>query len=217
MREKQRTIKNLNLHLLLGSNISITDDGWSMPQLSPCYDVPERIIPFNEAMTSKDIEAGVHFFIEDYQFERLWSTPERYLPILKKYSVVFTPDFSIYRDMPLAMKMWNVYRNKLLGAWMQSNGLKVIPTVTWSEYESFPYCFSGLPQNSTLAVSTVGSCITKRSRNVLEHGIRKLLNELSPRTLLIYGENLGIESRDTNIICYDNKILKRLKGYGRKK
>ena len=216
MREKQRTIKNLNLHLLLESNISITDDGWSMPQLSPCYDVPERIIPFNEAMTSKDIEAGVHFFIEDYQFERLWSTPERYLPILKKYSVVFTPDFSLYRDMPLAMKIWNVYRSKLLGAWMQSNGLKVIPSVTWSEYESFQYCFSGLPYNSTLAVSTVGSCATKRSRNILEHGIRKLLDELSPKTLLIYGENLGIESGDTNIIYYDNKILKRLKVYGRK-
>lgn len=100
---------------------------------------------------------------------------------------------------------------------MQSNGLKVIPTVTWSEYESFPYCFSGLPQNSTLAVSTVGSCTTKRSRNVLEHGIRRVLSELTPKILLVYGEKIDTDTDNTQIVYYDNKILKRLKEYRRKK
>lgn len=51
-------------------------------------------------------------FIDDYQFERIWNTPERYVNVLKQYDCVLTPDFSLYMDMPRAMKVWNIYRSR---------------------------------------------------------------------------------------------------------
>lgn len=52
---------------------------------------------------------GCHFFIDDYQFERLWQRPERYLDVLRGYDCVLTPDFSLYMDMPDPMQQWNRY------------------------------------------------------------------------------------------------------------
>ncbi len=52
-------------------------------------------------------------------FERIWTTPNKYLPIIKKFRGVITPDFSVYRDMPLVMQQWNIYRSRAIGHWLQ--------------------------------------------------------------------------------------------------
>ena len=64
-------------------------------------EIPSELIPFNYARSYPDRKVGVHFFIDDYQFERLWRFPDRYIPLLQEYDCVLTPDFSIYVDMPL--------------------------------------------------------------------------------------------------------------------
>ena len=77
--------------------------------------IPTELIPFNHAMSFTKRDVGVHFFIDDYQFERTWRFPDRYIPLLQQYECVLSPDFSVYVDMPLTMKIWNVFRNRLLG------------------------------------------------------------------------------------------------------
>ena len=42
------------------------------------------------------------------------------------------PDFSLYLDMPMAMKIWNVYRSRLIGQMMQDADIVVIPTLSWA-------------------------------------------------------------------------------------
>lgn len=69
---------------------------------------------------------------------------------------MLTPDFSLYLDMPRAMKVWNVYRSRLISQIAQDYGCVVIPTVSWAERETFNFCFDGLPENSTLSISTIG-------------------------------------------------------------
>jgi hypothetical protein len=89
-------------------------------------------------------DGAVHFFLEDYRFETVWSRPRKALEALAPYTTLLSPDFSLYRDWPLMLQMWNVYRNRWCGAFWQSRGFTVIPTVSWSTAESYDFCFLGL-------------------------------------------------------------------------
>ncbi|MEG1624156.1 MAG: DUF4417 domain-containing protein, partial [Raoultibacter sp.] len=111
---------------------------------------------FDYAKTTDKFDCGIHFFVDDYQFERLWAAPKKYIDLLKKFDCVLTPDFSLYMDMPLPMQQWNEYRRRALGNLWQRHGMKVIPTLSWSVKASYPFCFDGIPHNATVAVSTVG-------------------------------------------------------------
>ena len=78
---------------------------FDIPELKAVTSLPEikEWIGFNYVLSDTDPEGkGVHFFIDDYQFERLWNDPEKYIEKLKQYAVVATPDFSPYGDMPMA-------------------------------------------------------------------------------------------------------------------
>lgn len=96
---------------------------YEIPCIRASYDIPKKLVPFSKALSCKDCEQWVHFYEDDYLFERIWKSPERYLDILKKYKGVILPDFSLYRDMPLAMQIWNIYRSRALGNWFQINGI----------------------------------------------------------------------------------------------
>ena len=58
---------------------------------------------------------GMHMFVDDYRFERLWNSPHKYLAKLRKFKCVITPDFSGYLNVPKEMKVCNIYRSRLLG------------------------------------------------------------------------------------------------------
>lgn len=92
-----------------------------------------KAIPFDKALKTNNFEQWVHFYIHDYMFERIWNNPKQYLNRLKKFDGVITPDFSLYRDMPLVMQMWNTYRGRSIGFWLQANGIPVIPNVRWGD------------------------------------------------------------------------------------
>lgn len=49
---------------------------YGFPKLRPAQFIPRNLIPFNQAMTERrPDEKWVHFFVDDYQFERIWNTP----------------------------------------------------------------------------------------------------------------------------------------------
>lgn len=100
-----------------------------IPTLKPYRAQPKNLIRFSECLRSKDYASWIHFYEDDIKFERLWNNPDRYIDTLKKFEGVITPDFSLYRDMPLVMQQWNIYRSRALGSWLQQNGLNIIPNV----------------------------------------------------------------------------------------
>ena len=161
---------------------------YDIPQIKKVNFLPERLIDFSQALTAKDFGAGVHFYIDDAKFECIWRAPQRYLPILKKFSCVFSPDFSLYLDMPLAMKIWNVYRSRLLGQIMQRAGITVIPTISWAGKETYSFCFSGIQSGSVVSISSVGTMNTAKSTEVFLQGCRKMCLKIKPEAILIYGK-----------------------------
>ena len=108
----------------------------------------------NDTETNK--KKGVHFFVDDYRFSGIYNNPERTLERYSQYAFLLTPDFSTYSDMDLWRQRESVAKNRWVGAYWQSKGRIVIPTVSWSTPRSFEFCFDGVEQHATVAVSTLG-------------------------------------------------------------
>lgn len=168
-------------------------------------------IPFNFAMSATDCETkGLHFFVDDYQFQRVWNQPDRYVPILQKFGAVCAPDFSMYTDMPLAMQIYNHYRKHWLAAYWQLLGIHVIPTICWSTEESFDWCFDGEPENAIIAISSVGTQNRKESQELFETGCREAIKRLNPSQILWYGKcPEEFDWNATKIKPYYKEIRKR--------
>lgn len=149
--------------------------------------LPSRVIPFSKALRSTDFDRWVVFYEHDEQFVRLWNNPRKYINILKKYKGVITPDFSLYRNMPLVMQKWSTYQGKAIGVWLQNEGIEIIPNVRFADERSYNFCFDGVEKHSTVALGTHG-CIKKLTdRAYFEKGLAEMVNRLQPQTIIVYG------------------------------
>lgn len=200
-----------NLHLKKFVNFA---EEYEMPSIQPCGIIPSSLVSFNAALTAKNYDQCVHFFIDDYQFERIWNLPERYVECLKRFQCVIAPDFSQYTDMPYPQRMWNNYRGKFIGALLQSHGIVVIPNVTWSLPDSYGYCFNGIPQHSVVAINSTGAARYGLSRFLWLKGYREALRRLNPTAIIRYGN--VIEGEDMSLgIFFNNERILNLRTYGR--
>ena len=162
------------------------------------YDIPQIIgvddvqvkewIPFNYVLTCKDPhEKGVHFFLDDYQFERVWNNIDKYTEVLQRFKAVMSPDFSMFTVNPKALQIYQHFRKHFIGAYWQVNGLTVIPTINWADEKSFEWCFDGEPTNSVVGISTVGSMNSKANKEGFYKGYEEMKKRLKPKKILCYG------------------------------
>lgn len=128
---------------------------------------------------------GVHFFVDDYRFSGIYDNPERTLERYSQYAFLLTPDFSTYGDMDLWRQLESVAKNRWMGAYWQSKGRIVIPTVSWSTPRSFEFCFDGIEQHATVAVSTLGC---KKAKMDFMRGYEVMLEKLQPETIICFGD-----------------------------
>lgn len=168
----------------LFENAAFSSD-YEMPIIEATQTVPLKLVSFNECFKIEHPEEYfVHFYIDDYQFERIWNKPKRSVEILRKFAGVISPDFSLYLDMPRPQQIWNDYRNKLLGYFLQSCKITVIPNVSWSDSKSFDFCFDGLPTQSVVSISTNGTHNNEAKLYFL-NGYREMLRRLQPSKVLV--------------------------------
>lgn len=162
---------------------------YGIPQIEPVtYEKGCEWIGFNYAKTCKEPEKkGVHFFLDDYQFNRLWTDVDRYIPMLQKFRYVMSPDFSTYTDFPKAIQIYNHYRKHWVGAYLQEAGIQVIPTISWSTPDSFEWCFDGEPQGGVVAVSSLGVMNSKEKKELFLIGYKEMVRRICPDTIIFYG------------------------------
>ena len=186
-----------------------TDGDYQMPIVRKCDIVPDSLIGFNYAKSMKtDKQCGIHFFIDDYQFERIWSNPRQTIPSLARFRCVLTPDFSLYLDMPMAMKIWNTYRSRMVGQMMQRRGLAVIPTLSWAEEETFSFCFDGIEPGGVVAVSTVGLARKKDAWAGWCAGMDEAMRRLNPSVVLCYGTPIDYDFGDVPVRFYKQRTFR---------
>lgn len=159
--------------------------------MQPVYDVPDLDwIGFNYARSCDSEERerhGLHFWLDDYQFQRLWADPNRYLDMLGEFGAVMSPDFSVYNDFPRAVKIWNVYRNMWLACYWQIHGMTVIPTIMWGSPDTWDYCWDGYPEGGIVAISTEGNMNSKKNISNFLVGYQEMLDRLQPCGVIVHG------------------------------
>lgn len=138
-----------------------------------------------DKLSENETDKIVHFFLDDYKFEAIWNDPEPRVEKLKKYKAVLAPNYSIYTEMPLSLKVYNTFRSRWCGAYLQAKGIKVIPTVVWGEPNTFWFCFDGITQGSVVAVSTLG---VRKEKSLFMQGYNEMIRKVKPKAIICYGE-----------------------------
>lgn len=168
---------------------------------------PTCLIPYNLRVRSEIgySDAAMHFFLDDYRFEFVWSNPNQAWERIAKAWLAITPDFSLYADFPMVAQIWNTYRNRWCGAFWQSKGTIVVPSVAWSVPESYEFCFDGIESGSPVAISVMGIRWDAETLKRFEHGFDAMMERIQPRFVICYGkmkEELVKRHPDTEIRCY---------------
>ncbi len=209
MYKQERNYENLNRRRYTGTG------DYDIPPILVDYEPVTQWIGFNYARTytrsKRDIRMyGLHFFVDDYQFNRLWSKPDNYIDILRKFGAVCSPDFSTYVDYPKALQIYNHYRKHWLGAYWQDSKIRVIPTISWSDHSSYEWCFDGEPRGGTVAISSVGTQMNKLARQLFLDGYEEMIRRLHPASILLYGNapaDLKNEDKLVTIGAFQDKFL----------
>lgn len=127
----------------------------------------------------------IHFFTYDWNFENVYAKPEIALEKLDQYYALLTPEFSTYKDMPLARQIDSVFKNRWCGAFWQKQGLLVIPTISWGSYACFDFCCDGVEQGSIVAVSTYTREDNKKG---FMEGYENMMKTIKPSAIICYGD-----------------------------
>lgn len=150
----------------------------------------------------------VHFFLDDYKFGAIWNDPEPRIQKLRSYKGVLSPQFSTYYTMPNAMQIYNTFRSRWCGAYLQANGITVIPTVSWGLPDSYIYCFDGIEKGSVVAVSTLG---VKREKEFFLQGYNEMLRRIDSKAVICCSS--PFDEMKGNIIVVDYAETNNLKSY----
>lgn len=149
--------------------------------------VPKELISFEKIKSSKNKRGYIHFYNHDKIFEEFIATVPKYLSILSEYDGVITPDCSLAIGQLDYLQMTNTYFNRAVGVYLQQHNIPVIPTVRWSDEDSFRYCFNGLPLRSILAISTHGCIKSIDQKRIFKIGLIKMIELLKPTDVIVYG------------------------------
>lgn len=191
---------------------------FELPKIKTTNIIPEKLVTFSKAMarTWNDFDCWVMFYEHDVKFERLWHNPKQYLAKLKRFKGIISPDFSLYRNMPLCMQMWNTYRGRAIAVWLQNNGAEIIPNVRFNDERTYEFCFDGIEKFKTVAVGTHGCIKNRIDKDYFKDGLAEMVKRLSPKTIIVYGsvpDDIFKKYRDMgiNILPFESEFSKSRK------
>ncbi|MBQ9247409.1 MAG: DUF4417 domain-containing protein [Ruminococcus sp.] len=162
-----------------------------------------------DKISNADKTRIVHFFLDDYKFETIWNHPDERIDILSQFKAVLSPQFSLYSEMPMSLKIFNTFKNRWCGTYLQKRGVKVIPSLSWGEPDTFWFCFDGIEKGSVVAVSTVG---LRKVKELFLLGYQEMLRKINPSAIICYGK--PFDEMKGHIIAVDyNATNNRSKGF----
>ena len=134
---------------------------------------------------NENFDKGVHFFVDDFRFLDIYDCPERTLAKFRQYKFCCSPDCSVYGEMQPWRQFESVAHSRWIGAFWQSNGMSVVPTITWDDWQSFEFCFDGVEPGCIVAVATY-AC--HKNRAGFMRGYREMMARIRPDAVICYGE-----------------------------
>ncbi len=84
-------------------------------------------------------------------------------------------------------------------------GLKVVPTMTWSDSRSYTFCNDGVENGSVVAIGMIGC---KRSKKEFLRGYNNMLETVEPSAVICFGE--PFKEMDGNLIVVDYRASRKV-------
>ena len=157
--------------------------------------IPNKLVPFSKMEKADKKTFAVCEYENDSEFKDILINPNEYVEILKQYQGFISPDCSVYRDMPLAAQITNIYRNRAIGYFFQKHGVYVIPCVRWGDERTYTtkflpekIAFLGVEKNSIVSVGSYGQLKDRVNRYYFEAGLDSMVETLEPQQVLVYGK-----------------------------
>lgn len=131
---------------------------------------------------------------------------ERIIPSLKKAGAVVQPDYTIFADAPLLLQKYAVFEKNRVAVELQSQGIEVIPNLSWGDERSYKFAFLGVPKGQICAMGTYGQIRDPEKRKLFKDGLGVALEAVQPKLVLVYGnmpdDIFGPYKSETKFISY---------------
>jgi ParB-like chromosome segregation protein Spo0J len=172
-------------HMLWDGDIKgvYTIDG----DISPTRIVHWGTIGFDERMK----DHAIAFYSEDERFEAaVWEKAIQFIDKLKvvRPAALIQPDFSIWKDDPPAVQIWNTYRSRWCARYWQEAGWKIIPNISFADEQTWEWIFDGIPKQipcAAIQARTSGGSDKAKQRFLL--GLRKFCERVEVGKVFVYG------------------------------
>lgn len=185
--------------------------------------IPDGITPFSKRNLAVGSNEAIGFNEMDQVFKKVISEPEKYVDDFSRFMGIISTDNSLYRDMPLATQILNIYRNRAVGYYYQSKGIYVIPQIRWGDERTYTktilpdkVAFLGVEKQSIVSIGTYGCIQGQDNKMYFKNGLYEMLMELDPIVVLVYGNMPGVifdEFRNyTQFIQYPDWITRKKRG-----
>jgi hypothetical protein len=147
----------------------------------------------------------VHSFCYDDVLNRAYNNPIKFLHRVAKYHAVASFDFSMHDEMDFRQILGATYDNRWIGAFLQTNGKRVIPTVGWVNKEYDDICFAGLRNGGTFMIATIGVKNIMCSQCFLR-GYFEMRQRFPDSRIICVGDKINGMDSDVLFVPYDESF-----------
>lgn len=209
MRYKRYSTTNDVMKEFLIYGAELTDHGFPILPAVNCS--PKDTIDFSSSFSRKlkgHKTLNVNWYLDDEKIQRVWNCPDKYITHLSYFESICGLDFTIDTQMPLAMQIWNKYRNMALDWYFTLQGIDVIPNVNIIPYKGYEWLLEGIPSNSAVCCSTIGRTKTKDAIREFCDGFYDMCDRINPKRVIIIGKIPDGFNPDIEIINIKNRSQK---------
>jgi len=167
------------------------------------------------------------FYCWDDYYENWWNEPSKYVGRMLnsriKYAV--TPNWSMFSDDAFAVNVFNLYRSRWIGRYMQEVGIRVMPDLQWTEQDPRArevidkHTSYGLPKplkwGALQAHTNSENLKDPKLRQMAKDEYLYMVDKLEVENLLVYsgkpGQELFSEIEDKigcKLLMLDNRTMK---------
>lgn len=184
---------------------------YGFPQLAEVHMSPADTVDFRESFSRKIKnwrDLAINFYIDDFKFGGCWSRPQKYIEHFKCFNCIFGFDFSMNIHAPMAVNIWNNYRNHALNYFYSTHGIKVVPDANILPEMFWDWCWDGLPKYSTFCCCTNGRIKNPKIRHEFCEQFKEMERRLEPEKVIIVGRRIEELDPDCEIVYLESRNMK---------
>lgn len=175
------------------------DPRYQIPILNaPSIDrLPRDATAFDKRGQARDLATTLlHFYVQDRKLASQARRPQQFVASFASAWGVTSPDYSMWAEGPEHLRILAVHLNRMVGAYFQSRGLRVIPSLRWIDHRDYDYAFIGVEVGSAVSVSTHGLWRAGELRQGFLNGLHEALDRLNPPVVFVHGTVNHLVFRD---------------------